>query len=31
MIDRRTFVDGMAALGLFQALSAHAQQRGKHF
>lgn len=31
MIDRRTFVDGIAALGLFQALAALAQPRGKHF
>ena len=31
MIDRRTFVDGIAALGLLQAFAVHAQQQGKRF
>ena len=31
MIDRRTFVDGMATLGLFHAFASHAQQQGKRF
>ena len=31
MIDRRTFIGGAVALGLFEVLAAHAQQPGRRF